>query len=194
MENKTDLKKITRLIILSWFAAALFAFLFISARVENAKLKNFVAVYQRQLASLKSTTNEYERLKSESAKWRRDSADYLNWQFVLKDQVALSGVKLLNAIGKIPNLKKDKELAGILYYNLGLGYVMVMDFDSAIKAFQMAVSIKNDADSFYNLGLLYTTYKNNPRQAIKYYEKFLMLAPDSHKVEEVKDRIAALKK
>lgn len=195
MENKIDLRKITRIIIISWVAAALFAFLFIAGRIENVKLKNSLAIERQKMASFKGSMDEYQRLKTEKEKWDSATVDYLDWQFVLKDQVKLASVKVLVAINDIENIKRNKALANLLYYNLGLAYMMAVDFDSAIKYFKIATDLKStDADSWYNLGLLYSTFKNNRSEAQKCYNKFLALSPDSSRAGDVKARIEALKK
>ena len=194
MENKTGLQKLTRLIILSWVATALFAFLFIIVKFENIKLKSLVVTEKHKLASFESISDEYERLKAEKIKWDNATVDYIDWQFVLRDQINMSGVKILAALNNIEDIRHNKELANLLYYNLGLSYMMAVDFDSAIKYFKTATDLKSaDADSWYNLGLLYSTFKNDSRNAIRCYNKFLALLPNSPKSGEVKTRIEALK-
>jgi tetratricopeptide (TPR) repeat protein len=195
MENKAGLKKATRIIIICWAAAAFFAFLFIAATIENIKLKNSLAIERHQLTAFKDSIDEYERLKTEKEKWDTATVDYLDWQFVLKDQLTLASVKIMAAINSIDNVKNNKDLANLLYYNLGLAYMMSVDFDSAIKYFKTATDLRSaDADSWYNLGLLYSTFKNNPREAEKCYSRFLALVPGSPKATDVKSRIEALRK
>ena len=70
---------------------------------------------------------------------------------------------------------------------------MAVDFKQAIGAYELAVKFNpEDAESYYNLGLLYSTYRQSPKKAIKYYNKYLEFAPKGDKVEAVRERIVTL--
>jgi len=193
--NNKNLKSIITLFIISWAAAALFAFLFVFTQAQNVKLKKNILACTAKLGSLNMDMATYQKLKEQSQNWDKTALDFLEWQFVLKDQINTSGLRLLNEINKIRDLRHDKELANLLYYNLGLTYTMAVDFNSAIRAFEDALAVKAaDPDSCYNLGLIYSTYRRDAGRAIKYYQKFLELSPKSPKAEEVKERIKALQR
>lgn len=181
--------------IISWLAAAIFAFLFISVRNQNTKFSNMYFLAQQKIDSFKDITADYERLKQKSSQWEKESLDYVQWQFALKEEIAMSEVRILNELNKIKDLKKNNELASALYNNLGLAYTTAFDFNSAIKAFEEAIALKpNDQSAYYCLGMLYSTFRSDKARAIKNYQKFVDLAPKSPKADDVKERIKALKK
>ena len=136
---------------------------------------------------------DYARLKQEKSGWDKSALEFIQWKFVLKQEILLSGIKISNEISKLKDKGKEKDLAALLYNNLGLAYTMSMDFDPAIGAFQQAVSLKsNEPNSYYCLGLLYSVYRGDRSMAIKNYTKFLELAPKSPQAPQVRDRIKAL--
>ena len=191
MEKKA-IRHLTALFIFSWLALAIFGVLFVRVRIKNLQLKDEVKILEKNSRQLmqEAMLNQKKRQVNEGA------LDYLEWQFVLKDQVD-NGLKQLKArVNAATALKKDKPLLSLLYYNLGLSFTLAMDFNSAIAAFEDAVGQDpKDALSFYNLGLLCSTYRQDPKKAIKYYKKYLELAPaNSPKSQEVKRRIEGMEK
>ena len=195
MGNKKNLIFITLLFILSWSALVIFVFLFVNTRAQNSQLKNLFSLLEQKIVSLSNEAKQYKESRIEKNKWEEDALSYLQWQFVIKDQVAQAGQRLKEQIEKIKDMKKNKELTGLLYYNLGLNYTFATDFSSAINAFEEALRLDaKDALSYYNLGLLYSTYHQEPKKAVKYYKKYLELVPSGPKVDEVKERIKSLER
>ena len=191
---KNNTKLITVLFIISWLALALFALLYVAARAQNSKLSNLLFVSQQNINSSRSDMEDYVRLKQERDNWEKSALNYIQWQFVLKQELSLSSAKISSEISKRKDLRKEKDLAVLLYNNLGLAYTTALDFDSAIRAFEQAVSFKsNEPDSYYCLGLLYSVYHNN-HKAIKNYTRFLELSPKSPQAAEVRERIKALER
>jgi len=192
---KNNKKLIIVLLIISWLAVALFAFLYVSARAQNSKLSNLLFASQQNINSLNLDMKDYARLKKERVGWGKSALNYIQWQFVLKQELSLSSAKISGEISKLKDVREEKDLAGLLYNNLGLSFTMALDFDSAIRAFEQAVSIKsNEPSSYYCLGLLYSVYRNNNHKAIKNYTRFLELSPKSPQAEEVRERLKALQK
>jgi len=191
MNNKKILTTIVSFFVISWLSLAVFAFLYVSSRMQNLNLKNKIAILQQNLTSLNESVKRISKEKDKDVDEER-VLDFLEWQFVLKDQVTQANQRFLDRVNKIKDLKKDKSLLNLLYANLGLTYTLAVDFDSAIKAFEEAIKFDaQDAYSFYNLGLLYSA-QANPKKAVKYYKKYLELVPSGPKVEEVKERIKTL--
>ena len=191
---KNNTKLITVLFIISWLALALFALLYVAARAQNSKLSNLLFVSQQNINSSRSDMEDYVRLKQERDNWEKSALNYIQWQFVLKQELSLSSAKISSEISKRKDLRKEKDLAVLLYNNLGLSYTTALDFDSAIRAFEQAVSIKsNEPNSYYCLGLLYSVYRGNKGKAIKNYTRFLELSPKSPQAAEVRERIKALR-
>lgn len=189
---------IAGLFIISWAAALVFSVRYAAARAECGALKikydnmkEVFGIVERQVASLEK---EAERLAS-GAEDKRElaAANFLEWKYLLQDQVALANKELSDRINKAAGQKADKELLNLLYYNLGLGNTLAGNFDLSIAAFEEAVKYDpRDAGSYYNLGLLYSAYKGNKAKAVNCYKNHLAFAPKASNADEVKDRIRAL--
>ena len=64
-----------------------------------------------------------------------------------------------------------------IYYNLGAGALQKGDFIQAEAAFRHVVElVPTDKESCYNLGVLYEKYLNRPRDALKYYLRYVNLS------------------
>ncbi|MDD5653432.1 MAG: tetratricopeptide repeat protein [Candidatus Omnitrophica bacterium] len=185
---------ITLFLLVSWFSVAFFAFLYISTRIQNLKLKSTLAAEAEKVKVLSEENNKCQALREEAAKFQNSALNYLEWQFVLKEQVSQASNRLRQRINQVREVKKDRQMLNLLYYNLGLNDTMAVNFDGAIKAFEEAVDLDpKDADSFYNLGLLYSAFRQSPSKAVRYYEQYLKLVPKGAKPDEVRERIEILK-
>jgi len=185
-------RQVTVLFVVSWVMLAIFAALLLKSQVDNQRLKGLLLLSDKKSVSLDNELRQvYSSRDNHSA-----VLDYLEWQFVLKEQVNDAGNRMRNRINKISDLKKDKELSGLLYYNLGLNYVLAADFNSAIRSFEQAIGLQpKDSESYYMLGLLYSTYRQDTKKAVRYYEKYLQLAgTKSPRAREVEERIEAMQK
>jgi tetratricopeptide (TPR) repeat protein len=181
------------LLIISWLTAGLFGFLYATGKAQNSRLDSSLFASRQNIDLLRKDMKDYARLKQEKSGWDKSALEFIQWKFVLKQEILLSGIKISNEISKLKDKGKEKDLAALLYNNLGLAYTMSMDFDPAIGAFQQAVSLKsNEPNSYYCLGLLYSVYRGDRSMAIKNYTKFLELAPKSPQAPQVRDRIKAL--
>jgi tetratricopeptide (TPR) repeat protein len=192
MTSRKNYILVAVIFIISWGALALFASLLVKARMDNQQLKNSLEVSGRQLVI---ADEAYRRLQARSDKLSEGALSYLEWKFLLKDQVSGAQRRLLSRIDSIANIKKDKQLLNLLYYTLGLSCTLSADFDAAIKDFQQAVNFDpKDAESFYNLGLISSAYRQTSRNAAGYYKKYLELVPKGPKADEVRERIKVLEK
>ncbi|MDD2752181.1 MAG: tetratricopeptide repeat protein [Candidatus Omnitrophica bacterium] len=188
------INSITVFLLVSWFSVAFFAFLYVSTRIQNLKLKSSLAAETERAKLLSEDNKECQELRREEVKFQDNALNYLEWQFVLKEQVSQAASRLQEKINKVRDAKKDRQLLSLLYYNLGLNNTLAVNFDGAIRAFEEAVDLDpKDADSYYNLGLLYSAFRQNQNKAIHYYEEFLKLVPKGAKPEEVRERITILK-
>ncbi len=191
--KKKAVRSITIFLLISWISVAFFACLYVATRIQNLKLKSSLAAVEEKAKLLSEDNKRYEGLRQEEVKFQDNALSYMEWQFVLKEQVSRAAQHLQEKINQVKDVKRDKELLNLLYYNLGLNNTLAVNFDAAIKAFEQAVDLEpKDADSYYNLGLLYSTYQQNPKKAIKYYEDYLKLVPKGAKSDEVKERVAIL--
>ena len=169
--------------------------LFVKERQRSVKLEKLNLLLERNMINYKDNAKRYQDFKAETEKWKESALDHLQWQFVLKEQVILAGERLAENIKLAQKLKNNKELSGLLYYNLGLNYSLAMDFEAAIRAYEEALRFNpNDFQSCYNLGVLYSTCRKDAVNAVKYYKRYLALAPSNSLAEEVQVRINNLEK
>jgi tetratricopeptide (TPR) repeat protein len=75
-----------------------------------------------------------------------------------------------------------------IYYNLGAGALQKGDFVQAEAAFRRVVElVPDDKEASYNLGVLYEKYLNRPKDALKYYLRYVNLSDEQDlDVERVK--------
>lgn len=183
------------LFIVTWGSVAFMGLLFVNARIQNLKLKDSVAALEKRLADLDKSIEKYEEFRKKEEQVQKEALDFLQWQFVLRDQVTQANQRLGDNVNKIKNLSTDKALLNLLYYNLGLSFTLSVDFESAIKAFGEALRFDpKDAQTCYNLGLLYATNNKDTDKAIKHYKRYLELVPKGAKTDEVKQMINILEK
>jgi len=183
------------LLICSLVVSVSSVLLYMKERGRAVRLETMLLVTERNMVNYKDNASRYQEFKEERERWQESTLDYLGWQFVLKDQVALAGERLSDNIKQMKDLKKNKDLINLLYYNLGLNYTLAMDFEPAIRAYEDALRYEpRDFQSCYNLGLLYSTYRKNAAKAVQYYKKYLELVPKSPLVKDVEARILSLEK
>jgi|GEM_PF-2246269 len=196
MHHTTHNKNMRLMVIffsISWLACIVFALLFVKASLENAEYRHISDFMKSRLSALKSETAEFQKAGFDKNRQENAAARYMEWQFVLKDQVDQAKRRLQDEISKAKDLKKDKQLIGLLYYNLGLADTLAMNFGAAIDDFENASRMNpKNADSLYNLGLLHSTFTRDYKAAVKYYKMYLNIVPSGYKAEEVKDRIKQL--
>jgi len=90
---------------------------------------------------------------------------------------------------------KDKmqKQEALLHYNLGVAYTKEKNYDMAIDEYEKVLKINpQDADTHYNLAILYDEVRRNPKRAIEHYQKYLELKPDAEDIDEVKEWISSL--
>ncbi|MDD4954100.1 MAG: tetratricopeptide repeat protein [Candidatus Omnitrophica bacterium] len=89
------------------------------------------------------------------------------------------------------SLKKERSL---YHYNLGVAYSQAKLYFDAIDEYKKSLEFDPDnADSYYNLGILYENYKQDSEKAIDCYRKYLGLKPDAADKYKVEGWIKKLK-
>jgi tetratricopeptide (TPR) repeat protein len=79
------------------------------------------------------------------------------------------------------------------YFNLGIDYLNKGQFVQAEESFKLVVNLNPlDKDACYNLGILYDNYLGNKEKALKYYQQYLNIAPDSADAPQVKNWMKAI--
>ncbi|MCX5697206.1 MAG: tetratricopeptide repeat protein [Candidatus Omnitrophica bacterium] len=183
----------TAVFVFSWLFVLLFLLLFLNSRMQNIRLKQYAGSIEQKLKATNSQLNEYRQGSNVRERLEQNSLDYLEWQFVLKEQVNGARQRLSTQISRINDLKKNKELTSLLYYTLGLSNTLATDFNAAIRSFEEAVKFEpKDAESYYNLGLLSSVSRKGGHKAAGYYKKYLGLVPNGPKSKEVQGRIKTL--
>jgi len=87
-------------------------------------------------------------------------------------------------------IKKER---GIYHYNLGVAYAQAKLYSEAIEEYEKSIESNPDnADAYYNLGVLYETVEADTEKAIENYEKYLALNPAPEDVDEIRERIKRL--
>jgi tetratricopeptide (TPR) repeat protein len=172
----------------------IFILLFLYASTKNSLLQKQIGLLELNLSSVSlDSQKNIERMKEEKGQWENGVLDYIQWKYILQDQVALSGQKIYGQISKLKSSGADKSLLSLLYYNLGLSHTLAIDFASAIDAFEEAGRLDpENSFIFYNLGLLYSTYAGNSKRALENYRKYLALSPSGSKADLVTERVAEL--
>ena len=179
--------------IISWVALAIFASFFAYLYIQNKGLRASITLLEDRTMSMLEEGNRYQELQKSTKKVEDDVLGFLEWRFVVKEQTAQANQRLLEAAGSIKELKNNKALLNLFYYNLGLSYILSQDFNGAITAFEKALEYKpKDAWSCYDLGLLYSVIGNNVKKAQQYYNKYLELDPAGVYVSDVKIRLKGL--
>lgn len=193
MQKKTFISVI--FFIVTWMFMSAIVFLFINANIQNLKLQKSISILEQRMGYINNSINKAQKLKEKEERLQNGVLDYLQWQFVLRDQVNQANLRLKDEINKTKYSKEDKLMANLLYYNLGLSFTLAVDFGSAIGAFEEALKFNpNDADSCYNLGLLHSTYSQDSNKALIYYKRYLEIYPQGTRRVEVKQRIETLEK
>lgn len=189
----------TGLFIISWGAVAVFGVRYAAAKVKYDtiearynKLKEAFRLVEEQVSSIDKAA---DRLAAgEQDRRAADAADFLEWKYLLRDQVAVANGEFSDRIKKASAQKADNELLNLLYYNMGLSNTLADNFDMAVSAFEEAVKCDpRDAASYYNLGLLYSV-RGDGKKAVNCYKNYLAYSPKAANAEEVRERIKTLEK
>ena len=104
-----------------------------------------------------------------------------------KQEVKLSQLKEKRISERKSGAEENERLQNLVYhYNLALGYDRADRFGEAVREYKKALEIDfNDADTHYNLAIIYDDYLNDKEKAIKHYQRYLELRPGAEDVEKV---------
>lgn len=85
----------------------------------------------------------------------------------------------------------DKEEALKYHYNLALAYDLNHRYKEAVWEYKKALEIApDDADTHYNLGIVYDDHIKDREKAIFHYHKYLELCPDAEDAATVEEWIS----
>ena len=83
---------------------------------------------------------------------------------------------------------------GDTHYNMGVLFVKGEDYPRAVKEFEKVVELRpDDADAFYNLGLIFAEHLPDRKKAMTYFHKYLDANPHAQDASFVKQYIASWK-
>jgi len=104
---------------------------------------------------------------------------------------------LKNALSELSDATEDlsrlkKEVAD-MHYNMGVIFQEDNKWDEAAMEYKKVLeSDPKDADAHYNLALIYDTAKNDRKQALYHYRKYIELKPEADDILKVKEYLADL--
>ncbi|MCX5665633.1 MAG: tetratricopeptide repeat protein [Candidatus Omnitrophica bacterium] len=86
-----------------------------------------------------------------------------------------------------------KNERGVYHYNLGVAYAQAKLYGEAIEEYEKSIKFDPDnADTYYNLGVLYETVEADTEKAIANYRRYLELNPAPEDIDEIRGRIKRL--
>lgn len=189
------IKKLIFIILLSWAGILILGGFCIYFTLASADLRRANKFFEKKFMQISGELQKSRDAYTTSDIAETNALKFVEWQFVVKDQSLRLAQRLDEEISKQKQTKKNSSLLNVMHYNLGISYINAMDFTSAINEFQKALKYKSDDKwSFYNLGLLYSTYSQDMRKAIENYKKFLSLAGKDAMTDIVRERLEGLTK
>jgi len=104
---------------------------------------------------------------------------------------------LKNALSELSdsteNLSRLKKEVADMHYNMGVIFQEDNKWDEAAMEYKKVLeSDPKDADAHYNLALIYDTAKNDRKQALYHYRKYIELKPEADDILKVKEYLADL--
>jgi len=184
-----------------------------SAQKENEQLKKESLDYLKREKETTEKCNEVETLSKEQTKKIKELQQQIKAAVKLEKDLKLQNEKLadINDLAgnvlvikeKSKMVKLESELSDIrqrlskqealLHYNLGVSLTKEKSYEMAIDEYERALKLDpKDADSHYNLAIIYDEYRKNPKRAIEHYKQYLQLRPEAADIDEVKDWISRL--
>ena len=168
---------------------------------------------QRQLIEKQKETNELKKASSSAQKKirkiesteKKTLADLTKAQTRLKQlQQGYAGLVSENSqfkeqVNKAPEdvtrLARQHERltreAATMHYNLGVILSKQKDYGKAAAEFKKVVELRpDDADAYYNLGVIYAEHLPNRDKALSFFRQYLKLSPHSQDAGWVKQYIA----
>jgi tetratricopeptide (TPR) repeat protein len=154
-------------------------------RKDNAELQSELVSIQEtvtsRVADLKRVQEKIEVIERRSVLDQEGSS--LSKEKIKKLNIQLS---LLEA-----SISKKQSL---YYYNLGVVYTEGGQFGYARLAYQKSLKLNpSNADTHYNLALIFEKIESNPVQAVSHYQKYLEFKPDAEDRHQVKSWIENLR-
>ena len=170
-------------------------------QAQNAKVA--------QLESkLKDAEMKISRQKKASANLEQQTRSAKSNPGMTAEYVKLVENEWLTAVAKTDELNKDldrtlQELSGqnqerskllsdtaTMHYNLAVILTEQQNYPAAVVEYQKVLEIRpNDADSHYNLAVIYDDYLKDNDHALEHYRQYVKAAPDAPEAQKVREWI-----
>ena len=189
-------------------------------RLEEANKKTIdqVMEVEKKLQPIRDLESEVRREKSEVRKWQ-DKAEKLENEkkklekenkesqiFIDKLQEKQKGLlkekseiksSLSDTVSELADankqLKRLKKEVGDMHYNLGVIFQQQAKWQEAVREYEKVLEVKpDDAQTHYNLALIYDTVRNDRQMALEHYQRYLNISPDANDAAKIKERITEL--
>ncbi len=83
--------------------------------------------------------------------------------------------------------QKMRSETATMHYNLAVILTNQQNYEAAIREYLKVLELRpDDAESHYNLGIIYDDYSKNHEKAIEHYRQFVRVSPDSPETNKVK--------
>ncbi|MBI4355435.1 MAG: tetratricopeptide repeat protein [Candidatus Omnitrophica bacterium] len=135
----------------------------------------------RVQADLNATQQQYEELKNRHA-------EIMSRNLVLKSEAAKVPRDINRLARQHEQLRKETSS---MHYNLGLMFTRNKQWARAEKEFRKVLELSPDeADAYYNLGVIYAEHLTNRDKALTHFRKYLDLKPHAQDANWVRSYIA----
>jgi tetratricopeptide (TPR) repeat protein len=181
------------LAVFSVLIAGLMIIMVFHYRAENVMLRSLLSSIKADPSPAAKEADEVRMMRAVEELKADRVMDFLSWKSLLTDSLRESSARLALSTRGVKDLKTRHELANVLYYSLGLAYTAGTDFSAAKQSFTEALKHNPaDAESCYNLGLLYsfTDGKSDLKKSLQYYNRYLAILPSGARSADVRKKIA----
>ncbi|MDE0838802.1 MAG: tetratricopeptide repeat protein [Kiritimatiellae bacterium] len=160
-------------------------------QTSMANMLEKVPSLEQELAQMKSAGDSKDvtiRSKERELKTLRQELERRELRIIKAERMAELLEKTRTDVRKASeNEKRD------MHFNMAVVYVKEANYRAAEKEYLHALRIDpTDADTHYNLAILYDDHMVDPRRAARHYRSYLKLAPNSEDVDRVKTWLVAL--
>ncbi len=159
-------------------------------RVINDLLKQIPRL-EGELVATKSAASEKDFVLNKTAK----ELEEVRKEMERRDYRLVKAEKMSDLIEKTRGevmMATDMEMRD-MHYNMGTVYTKEGKYKESEREYLSALRIDpSDAESHYNLGVLYDDYLNDKQNAVRHYKAYLKLRPNANDVNMVKEWLMRL--
>ncbi len=143
--------------------------------------------YESKYKDITSLDKDKGVLIDELAKLKNDNEE-LKRKFELSEKSRKDLEAIKNRYGKLPEENAN------LHYNLGVIYAQNQEYPRAVAELEKVIQLKpNDAETYYNLGVINGEYLGNRKKSVVFFEKYLALAPNDAEADRIRKYVLTWK-